>query len=75
VKEADTADFEGSPLRVVRASHLAAIALSEGRAKDFSRILALLDSGSVSVDEIEEVAQSHDLVQAWQRFKRRFLDD
>ena len=57
------------------AATLAAIALRVERAKDFSRILALLDSGSVSVSEIEEVAQRHDLLQAWQRFKRRFLDN
>ena len=32
--QAVTADFEGVPLRVVRADYLAVIALSVGRAKD-----------------------------------------
>ncbi|MFH1177588.1 MAG: hypothetical protein V1750_09300 [Acidobacteriota bacterium] len=34
--EAETADFEGDPFRVVRAEYLAVIALSVGRAKDLS---------------------------------------
>jgi len=43
LEQADTADFEGEPFRVVRADYLAVIALSAGRAKDFTRILALLE--------------------------------
>lgn len=72
---ADTADFEGAPLRVVRADYLAVIALSVGRAKDFTRILALLESGSVSADGIAELAARHGLSAAWQRFRTRFLND
>jgi len=72
---ADTADFEGVPLRVVRADYLAVIALSVGRAKDFTRILALLESGSVGVDRIAELAAQHGLADAWQRFRTRFLND
>ncbi len=73
--QADTADFEGIPFRVVRAAHLAAIALNTGRAKDFARILALLESGSVTPAEIRGLAQSHGLLDSWNRFKRRFLDE
>jgi hypothetical protein len=51
------------------------IALSAGRAKDFARILALLESGSVVPDEIESLAQHHGLLEAWMRFKKRFLDE
>jgi len=40
---AGTADFDGVPLRVVGAAHLAVIALSVGRAKDFARVLAMLE--------------------------------
>jgi len=40
MEQADTVDFEGAPLRVVRADYLAVIALSVGRAKDLARILA-----------------------------------
>src|SRR5262245_35902345 len=48
MEQADTADYEGVPFRVVRPDHLAVIALSVGRSKDFARVLALLESGSVS---------------------------
>lgn len=69
---AETADFEGVPLRVVGAAHLAVIALSVGRAKDFARVLALLESGSVTRPEIEQLAARHGLAAAWERFEGRF---
>lgn len=74
MEQAETADFEGVPLRVVRADHLAVIALSVGRAKDYTRILALLESGSVTAEAIDHLAALHGLTEAWQRFTRRFLD-
>ncbi len=73
LEQADTVDFEGVPLRVVRAVHLAVIALSVGRAKDFARILGLLESESVSWEEIAALAGKHGLGDAWQRFSSRFL--
>jgi hypothetical protein len=75
MEEAISADFDGVPLRVVRADHLAVIALSVGRAKDWTRILALLESGSVSPNAIEELAARHGLADAWRRFQNRFLND
>jgi hypothetical protein len=75
LEKADTADFEGVPFRVVQAAYLAVIALGTGRAKDFARILALLESGSVTPDEIKGLAQRHGLLEAWKRFKTRFLDE
>jgi hypothetical protein len=75
VEQADTAEFEGVPLRVVRADSLAVIALSVGRAKDFARILALIEAGSVAPEGIAILAQKHGLSDAWARFKTRFLDD
>jgi hypothetical protein len=74
MEQAETADFEGVPLRVVRADYLAVIALSVGRAKDCTRILALLESGSVTAATIEHLAVLHGLTEAWQKFRRRFLD-
>jgi len=74
VEQAETADFDGVPLRVIRSDHLAVIALSVGRTKDFTRILALLESGSVSREEIAALAQRHGLADAWKRFGARFLD-
>ena len=51
------------------------IALSTGRAKDFARVLALLEAGSVTPEEIAALAERHRLADAWKRFKTRFLDD
>jgi hypothetical protein len=75
LRESDTTDFEGEPLRVVRADYLAVIALSVGRAKDFARILSLLESGGVSQEKIKDLARQHGLQNAWARFKARFLDE
>jgi hypothetical protein len=75
VAQAETADFEGVPFRVVRADHLAVIALSVGRAKDFTRILALLEAESVTREEIERLAARHGLSEVWRRFAARFLDE
>ena len=51
------------------------IALGAGRAKDFTRILALLEAGSVTPEDIAALAERHRLAEAWKRFKTRFLDD
>ena len=75
LEQAETADFEGVPFRVVRAAHLALIALSVGPPKDFTRILALLESGSVTRQDIASLAARHGLADAWKRFERRFLSE
>jgi hypothetical protein len=74
LEEAETADFEGVSLRVVRADYLAVIALSVGRAKDFARILGLLESGSVTREQAARLAARHGLAPAWTRFEERFLN-
>jgi hypothetical protein len=75
VRAAETADFEDTPLRVVRADYLAVIALDAGRAKDMARVLALLESGAVSPEDVEVLARRHHLQDAWTRFRSRFLDE
>jgi hypothetical protein len=74
LEQAETADFDGVPFRVVGAAHLAVIALSVGRGKDYARILALLESRAVTREEIAALASRHGLEEAWIRFKRRFID-
>lgn len=74
MREAQVADLHGVPIRVVRPDHLGVIALDTGRPKDFTRILALLESGSAHPVELERLAARHGLAEAWDRFKRRFLD-
>jgi len=75
MERADTTDFEGVNLRVVRANYLAVIALSTGRAKGFARILALLESTHLTRDQIATLAGRFGLAQAWARFEDRFLDE
>jgi len=66
--------LHSSPSRVVRADHLAVIALSVGRGKDFARILGLLESSSVSREQVARLAARHGLADAWTRFEARFLN-
>lgn len=75
VSLADTADFEGVPFRVTGAAHLAVIALSVGRPKDFARVLELLESGAATQHDIGALAARHGLAETWTRFRRKFLDD
>jgi hypothetical protein len=74
MENADIADFDGVALRVVRSEYLAVIALSVGRGKDYARILALLESLSVTREQIARLAAKHGLSEAWQRFEARFSD-
>ena len=71
---AEVADFEGVPLRVVTADYLAAMALSVGRAKDYARVCALLESGSTTPDAIRRLCVEFGLMSAWEKFKTRFPD-
>ncbi len=73
VREAETDDIEGYPLRVVRADYLAAIAIQAGRPKDLTRVLALLESGKVTRQQIDRLALQHGLEREWSEFVRRFL--
>ncbi|MFH0725131.1 MAG: hypothetical protein V2B19_02040 [Pseudomonadota bacterium] len=72
IREAETGDLDGTPLRVIRADYLAVIALSVGRAKDFARVLALREAGVVADLEISELAMRHGLASAWKVFLERF---
>ncbi len=72
IEHAESADMEGAPLRVVRADYLAVIALSVGRAKDFARILALVEAGAVTHSQIGALANAHGLSKKWESFMERF---
>jgi hypothetical protein len=72
--EAAVAEIEGEKIRVVRADHLAVIALSVGRPKDHVRILSLLEAGSVDAEEVGKLAARHGLTAQWRRFQSRFLE-
>jgi hypothetical protein len=75
MEQAEAADFEGVLFRVVRAEHLAAIALSVGRAKDFARVLGLLECGAVRREMMNDLTLRHGLAEAWRKFQKRFFDE
>jgi len=72
IRDAETGDLDGIPLRVVGADYLAVIALSVGRAKGFARVLALREAGAVTDKEISDLAMRHNLTAKWNLFKDRF---
>ena len=74
LEQAETGEVDGTPLRVVTADYLAVIALGAGCAKDFARILALLESESIRAEDIERLSARHGLSVQWDDFKRRFAD-
>ena len=75
MEHAEVAEFDGVPLRVIKADYLAVIALSVGRGKDFARILSLLESPHVTREQIATLAARHGLSEAWHRFVARFIDE
>ena len=72
IRDAETGDLDGIPLRVIRADYLSVIALSVGRAKDFARVLALREAGAVTDKEISDLAMHHNLTSEWNLFRERF---
>jgi hypothetical protein len=74
MRDAETGDIDGVPLRVVRADYLAVIALSVGRAKDMARVVALREAGAAPDAAIEELAARHGLSSAWKTFQERFRE-
>lgn len=73
VEQAVTVDFEGVPARVMTAEHLAAIALQTGRAKDFARLVAFVESGVLTADRLKNILARHHLEDAWSRFEAKYL--
>jgi hypothetical protein len=74
VQQAIPVNFDGEPTRVMTAEHLMAIALQTGRAKDFSRIAAFLESGKVDLIAFQEIVSRHALSDSWARFQRNHLN-
>jgi hypothetical protein len=58
--------------RILKAEHLAAIALRVGRPKDFIRITQFMEHAAIDPVVLCEVLARHGLVPAWRSFCRRF---
>ncbi|MBA3725547.1 MAG: hypothetical protein H0W86_03625 [Armatimonadetes bacterium] len=72
LRNANTVDVDGIPVRIFRAEHLAAIALETGRAKDKARLLAFLESPDFDLAAFEDAVSRHALNGLWVQFKRDF---
>jgi hypothetical protein len=72
--EAVKTEVEGVPTWTLTAEHLVAIALHTGRAKDHSRIIQFLESGTLDREKLNAILARHALIQKWEEFTRRFLE-
>ncbi len=75
ISEANQTDVDGVPLRVMSAEHLVAIALATGRAKDFSRILQFIEAGVLDSTKLDAILARHHLLEKWESFGKRFLQE
>ncbi len=67
-----TLDVLGTPVRVISADHLAALALESGRAKDKARVLLFVESDAIDKERFVEILSRHGLVEKWNQFKKEF---
>ena len=68
-------NVEGLSVRIFTAEHLAAIALETGRAKDKSRLLQFVESGTINAHLFRNIISRHGLEEKWERFSNQFLTD
>ncbi len=73
--EAVETEVDGARTRVLGAEHLAAIALETGRAKDFARIVQFLEQDALDADTLHQILVRHGLLDKWERFKRKYLEE
>lgn len=70
---AESFDFEGTPVRVALAEHLVAIMLKVGRLKDFARIQMFLSEDAVDHKVLLDVIKRHGLSEKWAELKSKLL--
>jgi len=51
------------------------IALQVGRAKDKARLLQFIEAGVLDPERFPAILARHQLIDAWQKFRRQFLTD
>jgi hypothetical protein len=67
--------FGATPTRVLSAEYLAAIMLETGRPKDHTRLVQFFESGILDRTILERIIVRHSLMDKWQRFQTRFLNE
>lgn len=75
VEQAMTIDFEGVPVRIMTAEHLAAIALKTGRVKDFARVVAFLEQSDMRTEKLQDILKRHHLLAEWNDFEVKYLSN
>lgn len=73
LQEAIETDVEGVKTRVMRAEHLAAIALQTGRTKDYIRIVHFIEQNALDRDKLTRIITNHGLQSKWQEFAKKYL--
>ena len=72
--QAGETKLEGVTIWVMTAEHLTVMALQTGRAKDFSRILQFIESGTLAPDKLDQILARHGLLAKWEQFGHKFLE-
>ena len=72
--QAGETKLEGVTTWVMTAEHLTVMALQTGRAKDFSRILQFIESGTLAPDKLDQILARHGLLAKWEQFGHKFLE-
>jgi hypothetical protein len=73
LQNAIPAELSGTPTRIMKAEHLAAIALQLGRTKDFLRVLQFVEQGVLDSKRFTDILERFGLLEYWRRFSDRYL--
>ncbi|HEY2344171.1 MAG TPA: hypothetical protein VGH90_14100 [Chthoniobacteraceae bacterium] len=68
LSEARDVDYEGTPTRVLRAEHLAAICVQTGREKDRERVRIFREQTKLDMVYLSAVLQRYDLEAKWKQW-------
>lgn len=75
IEQAARVDADGTPVRILTAEHLAAIALSTGRAKDKARLLMFMEYPQFDRLKFESIVQKNGLGEHLAKFMQEFKQD
>lgn len=65
-------DIDGTPVRVFKAEHIAAIALELGRTKDKLRLSQFIEAHALDMAPFETILTKYRLTEKWLLFKQQF---
>lgn len=69
--EADTLDYDGIPVPVMRPEHLIAIMLQTGRDKDRQRLALFREEAQINPRYLDEILTRHGLGEKWQKWRAK----